>query len=579
VELDRTVALVDPATGDVTRLPSTNPPLGYPPTWTADGGGILAGPQLPGCFTAGGLDTSTLTIIPAEGGPETSRIPALDGEMNRIIFGPWMKGELCGLPPQDGAQHESSEVVVQDADGETTWIDAADVTSTSLVSTVFANTRKGLWALTERDTTRPAFDLHAVTSPHSVPVVNALDGVVRPGWTASIAAVAPDDSAVVVLVRTTGGQNHFHLVPTDGSPVTALDGEFKGFVARPAADDIGAPGAAYQAMVLRANSVLVAIGTEGRGRLFANVPPSTVGSSVHIEVSSTGWVAQSEAGSTSLTIYSLSDPIGTRRVVDDTTPTGEQPTEGRWSPSGNLFATVEGGTTLVIVHADTGIVTRLGSALGALGRKPTWTADSSGILGARPANRCIAEGDGSARVVAIIPVDGGPEQSSIPTLADGMNQVAAGGEWANDNTCGTSLVSETQPALSDIVVVGPTGAIGWIDATDVAPARLMQSVFAATRTELWVLARTDDSRSEVQLHLVIGPGAHRGVNALPTTLAADSTVSIVAVAPDDSSVVVLVESPDRQRDFYLLPTDGSPPTTLDGEFAGFVPTSLIKDLP
>jgi hypothetical protein len=82
----------------------------------------------------------------------------------------------------------------------------------------------------------------------------------------------------------------------------------------------------------------------------------------------------------------------------------------------------------------------------------------------------------------------------------------------------------------------------------------------------------------VQLYRVTGPRQYQVVNALPAAVASGSYVMIAGVAPDDSAVVALANGSSGRRRFYLMPTDGSPPTTLDGEFAGFVPTTLIDFL-
>jgi hypothetical protein len=133
--------------------------------------------------------------------------------------------------------------------------------------------------------------------------------------------------------------------------------------------------------------------------------------------------------------------------------------------------------------------------------------------------------------------------------------------------------------LSDVVVVDPAGASSWISAADVAPALLRTSVFDNfTRDVLYVVAERGPGDRIVQLYRVTGPRQYQVVNALPSAVASGSDVFIAGVAPDDSAVVVLANGPSDRRRFYLIPTDGSPPTTLDGEFAGFAPTTLIDFL-
>ncbi len=229
LELGETAVVIDPATGAVTRLPSTTPPFSYPPTWTADGKGILAGPTPNTCFTGDEIDTSTLRIIPVDGGPETSTIPELAGPMNRLLFGPWASDE-CGLPGEGGTHTVTSAVVVEDPAGKTTWIDAADIARSSLISSTFGSDSRTLWVLAERDRLGRVFDLYAARSPHQERLVNTIEETSALGSTLSIAAMAPDESAVVVVARSSPVTVDYYLVPTDGSPPFLLDGDFLGFV-------------------------------------------------------------------------------------------------------------------------------------------------------------------------------------------------------------------------------------------------------------------------------------------------------------------------------------------------------------
>ena len=229
VELGTTAVVIDPVTGTVTRLPSETPPFSYPPTWTADGKGILAGPTPITCFTGDDIDPSTLRIIPIDGGPASSTVPPLAGAMNRIVFGPWMSDE-CGVPGEEGRQQVTSDVVIEDRFGKTTWIDATDIEPGSLISSNLVASGRTLWLLTQRFEGVRVLDLYSVAAPHRTQLANTLNGAAAAGSSVGIAAVAPDESAVVVVARHPQSSDDYYLVPTDGSTPFLLDGDFLGFV-------------------------------------------------------------------------------------------------------------------------------------------------------------------------------------------------------------------------------------------------------------------------------------------------------------------------------------------------------------
>jgi hypothetical protein len=339
---------------------------------------------------------------------------------------------------------------------------------------------------------------------------------------------------------------------------------------------VAATASGFATLTLRNVGGLNAIGPDRTEHPIAGVPSPAVDSFVQLDVSATGWVAETGIASNGFWFFQLRDPAGSRHFVDIAELPGGRTSRGAWSPDGTLYATVESGTTLVIVHPDTRVVTRLPSAHPPIGHRPTWTADGSGILAGQLASPCVTNGDTAARTLTIIPIDGSPEITAIPALADGMNHVTTGGLWSNDNQCGTFYPTDAQPSLSDVVVVGPNGTTSWFDAPN-APARLRQSVFATTRQELWVLAERDRVTRVVDLYRASAPHDVHVVNTLGVGVDGESKVYIAAVAPDDTAVVVLV-SGVAQRAFYLVPTDGSPTTALDGEFAGFVPMSLVDEL-
>ena len=235
VEKDTTAVIIDPATGQLSRLPSVDPPLGYPPTWTADGSGILTGETV---RCDGGFPSAQrrLAIVPIDGGPESDVIPDLaDGLQGVSTGGMWATDDRCtadagGTP--DLLAGASAVVVARSPSGVETWVDAAKITPEVLRHSVFATTRPALWVLTTEEGSPARFLLHEVAAPQSDRVVNTVTFNSAIPQQYVIVGVAPDDSAVVVLVTGPSDGQKFYLVPTDGSPVVQLDDEFAGFVPR-----------------------------------------------------------------------------------------------------------------------------------------------------------------------------------------------------------------------------------------------------------------------------------------------------------------------------------------------------------
>jgi hypothetical protein len=237
---------------------------------------------------------------------------------------------------------------------------------------------------------------------------------------------------------------------------------------------------------------------------------------------------------------------------------------------------VELDRTPAIIDPVTGDITRLESVHPPIGHPPTWTADGTAILVGDPVSECVERG-APTRDLTVVPIAGGPETNTVPALTDGLDHVSRGGMWSNDNRCQTASPDGTMTPVSEIVVVGPTGPTTWVDATDVDSAELIGSAFATTRPTLWVLAADAPSR-RMLLYEVSSPHGAQLVNAIDDDVVDGSFLFVAAVGPDDSSVVVLTNGPNGEREFYLVPTDGSPATTLEGEFSGFVPSALVDSL-
>jgi|GEM_PF-4701865 len=347
----------------------------------------------------------------------------------------------------------------------------------------------------------------------------------------------------------------------------------------------------YEGTVARLNGDLVVVGVDGNEQVIGHIPasvlqseqlvggwPGGVNKYLRAELSSAGWVAVTGFVSEGFWFFDLRDPSVSPRWVALAGRTSGSTSAGTWNPDGTLYAAVEQDTTAVIIDPATGQLSRLPSVDPPIGYPPTWTADGSGILTGE-AVRCDGRSPIRQRRLAIVPIDGGPESENIPDLADGLQDVSSGGMWATDNQC-TADPRGTPDPFADpsalVVAKSPSGAETWVDAAKITPEVLRHSVFATTRPTMWVLTTEDGNPARVLLHEIASPQSDRVVNTFTYDSASPQQYVIVGVAPDDSTVLVLVNG--QHRKFYLVPTDGSPAVELDGEFAGFVPRSMLDGL-
>jgi hypothetical protein len=240
-ELGRTVVVIDPRTGELTKLAHDDPAFGYPPVWSADGTGLVVTGEAPACISAPGAVTPRrLSLLPIDGGPVVDAVPQLVADRSEVgRGGAWLGSaylvggvsERCG-PAPTGPQ----PVVVVEGDEATTWIGPNDVAPGQISDAVFSNTRKALWVLTMTEAVAPELDLYLVDPPvtgaggrnaRPAPIVTAPQG----GYASTrIAAIAPDDSIVVVAEGFQQGEQGSALlaVPTDGSPPVRFGREDSG---------------------------------------------------------------------------------------------------------------------------------------------------------------------------------------------------------------------------------------------------------------------------------------------------------------------------------------------------------------
>lgn len=183
------------------------------------------------------------------------------------------------------------------------------------------------------------------------------------------------------------------------------------------------PSSGYTVVVQRGGGGLFAIGADGQGRPFTRLPlPLEAGAT--FDVSTVGWVAEARPDEVGLWVYDLRDQIGTRRFVPITLAPGEA--EGSWSPDGTSYTIVDSGGSPVIVHIDTGIVTRLpgtdppfGAGQGRwvladlVDRLPTPVEEGAvaSIEAVAPDDSAVilrVDGPGLRRAFHLLPADGSP---------------------------------------------------------------------------------------------------------------------------------------------------------------------------
>jgi hypothetical protein len=443
VEGGRTLAIIDPATGDISRLQSAHPPIGYPPTWTADGTGVLTGVAEESC-SDGRRDDREFAIVPIDGGAESSTIPALADGLNRVSAG---GASVTGVSrARCVGEVDSASLEIVQPSGRAEQVSLAPGL---LLDFVFASTNSAVWVLSSGADGRPA--LVEVGSSGDAAVVNTFDD--PSSGIPYIAGVAPDDSMVAVQ-RWEGSRARTWLVPTDGSLVIEVDGQFAGFVPRallatvptktppsttvPDFDPDLDPNLDLDAAYVSAEGGIVANDPDGRAVVIGEVPRNVresrqiaggwaagVTPYLDVDVSSAGWVAATGMVSEGFWFFELGDTSREPRFIEVPGQPGGHTSRGTWNPAGTLYATVEGGETLAILDPATGDIARLETTRPPLGYPPTWAADGSGILIGPLTVSCTVPVI-TPRELSIKPIDGSPEVAPVANLADGSVRVVDG---------------------------------------------------------------------------------------------------------------------------------------------------------
>ncbi len=252
VERDRYSVVIDPATGDVTQLATGSPPVGFWPTWAADGSAILLGAAEPACVAVSadrrpypGVKSRDLVMAPVDGGPVQDLIPKLADGRNRVYeSGLWAVDNHCRV----GAPFADVDSVAVVGFYTDTWVESVDVPGT-IRESAFATSRPALWVLSTdpdhvflHEVVAPTFATYGGPGTRSVRQVNRVAADNRGDPSIDLVAVAPDDSAVAVQTYTSaygttvGGvvtvarPGYVYLLPTDEEPAATLRGTFAGFV-------------------------------------------------------------------------------------------------------------------------------------------------------------------------------------------------------------------------------------------------------------------------------------------------------------------------------------------------------------
>lgn len=241
-------AVIDPSTGEVREIPNAKYPGGSPDViWSADGDGLLAseGGSFGGISEIDGssdIQPRTWRLTPLDGSADRPGVPALDPfGTTRFVTegGSWLTVGACPsvldkcLPNgqlMDGTLQ--NQVVVADADGNsTTWYDD-DLPGARLMQSSFSFDGKSMWLLLERQGAGGAeLVLAHISTPRELEITATLpiaepppDLVSRGGGTsvrffASLWLSPDDELAVISTIRietdTTDTENL--LIRTDGS--------------------------------------------------------------------------------------------------------------------------------------------------------------------------------------------------------------------------------------------------------------------------------------------------------------------------------------------------------------------------
>lgn len=314
----------------------------------------------------------------------------------------------------------------------------------------------------------------------------------------------------------------------------------------------------YQALVFRSagdSQVIVAVRGDRQERLIASilVPQRRFGNPV---LSADGWLA--------LVNGSESQFIDLRVAGRAPRPFSVGETTGyAWNPDGR-FATWDESGAVTLIDPETGAETHL-TVRGPLNDVVGWTADGSALLARGEAGDSIYAGGEPVTDPAwrVIPLDGGPDKTSVPDLDLGLVRSSKYGQGGARLQLCPGDCPENLPT-SAVVGEAPGGSATTWYQDELAPDDVDDASFSGDGTAMWLLLDRRVGGRQFALARVDTPGSARVVAASGLPAASYDPFAIEGVAPDDSLVAV------NASGLVLVETISGRSTPVDGRFLGFI---------
>ncbi|HEY5136645.1 MAG TPA: hypothetical protein VIJ41_12700 [Candidatus Nanopelagicales bacterium] len=345
------------------------------------------------------------------------------------------------------------------------------------------------------------------------------------------------------------------------------------------------PTGPFDVMVLRGTTLVVLDGSgavrwsrdlKGSGLIAANLPSTYVSTAGWLSTDNPGPHFQTSMAGDSMSLLDLQHPSTPPRTIEGYVD------KQAWSPDGQLLfvmmATVDNpqGRSVVIDPATGSMRTLSLSRPPGGGPDPVWAADSTGLLYM----------DESNRPSAVTPIDGSPLRPGVPALwFRSSRYIAAGGSWIAQGACNPCGPRETEAGDSQTLRVSDSGgtATTWY-AHDLAPLRLVDTSLTADGNAAWLLLTNTTGAPAVTLARADATRHTRAISSTPVDSPPSNGWGIIANSPDDAMLIAAsVTSPDAAKTatftVYVLHPDGSPGLHLDGSFVGWVPSSVVDQLP
>ena len=300
-------------------------------------------------------------------------------------------------------------------------------------------------------------------------------------------------------------------------------------------------------------------------------------------VSTAGWLSVNHPGPNpttsmagdSMVFLDLRNPSTPPRTIEGYVD------QRTWSPDGRLLfvmmATVDSPTGRgVVIDPATGSMLTLASVSPpGGGPDPVWAADGTGLLYM----------DRSNRPTAVTPIDGSPLRPGVPALWFRYSRyIAEGGSWIAQGACQPCGPQVSQAGDQQVLRISDSAAtVTWYD-HDLPKLQLVDTSLTVDGKAAWLLLTSSTGAPALTLARADAARQTSQISTTPVDSAPKNGWGIVGVAPDDSALVAAADTaPDGASTpaftEYLLRTDGSAGLHLDGSFAGWVPSSLVENLP